>query len=588
MKVYETGGKVYEAIVALILDRCGSKYEWGIKLNGVHVDSDFALYKNKKLKQVILVTHSTSESGTNMKYWRNIEELFELKVAHPGLIVSSVLFPGKWKVGLKNIINTVFDGTLDLDAKPYSIELRDNLNRIIKASAKLSGVKVVQALQSLIDSDDSFENLFSKIEKDFQRNISKAEPIKDLDSLWAQERRRQAKLSKRKQGEFALTDTFYKSGLILLSFFTNAERSEIYSFILKGSPISTSTIKRIASLGAGTEVRTLKGGSVSIVNQIIYCVNHLGKEAADGLIDHMVKKFGVQLTDYLGILTNTENSRIFIKKELLPILSQQRELAVVTLSGLIRKGFHHGKRNTFLETCIQVCKFRDSRFSFDVIVREGAIARGNGPQRFASIDKCLIGEAMPDPDVITKLSGVLFDRLGSADVGSICKGFDDFCQSMAHQTYVTLIKHRSVNYLKELIVQHLKKKGWAVEQNGVKYRSCLSEFAMVAPNVGDPIFTCVLVRNGRRVLCHIISAYTATHKHKECPGKLRVARYSLTRNGSTLNFTSQAPSDAYMILDGPWTQLFGEAERVLEAFHDSGWKGVIDARSVLGGDIPSE
>ena len=63
-KVYEIGGKVYEALIALTLSRQQIDFHWEETLPGVGVVSDFVLYREGKPYIVLLVTHSNAESGT--------------------------------------------------------------------------------------------------------------------------------------------------------------------------------------------------------------------------------------------------------------------------------------------------------------------------------------------------------------------------------------------------------------------------------------------------------------------------------------------------------------------------------------------
>lgn len=81
------------------------------------------------------------------------------------------------------------------------------------------------------------------------------------------------------------------------------------------------------------------------------------------------------------------------------------------------------------------------------------------------------------------------------------------------------------------------------------------------------------------MLIQVASAYSATHKHKEFPGKLRAVRYKCKKkpDGSiTFTYNPQFTYDAVLlIMDGCWLSLFSNEDKLTNAFRRSGWTQIM-------------
>lgn len=567
-KAYEAGGKLYEAMIALALNRQKKHYHWEETLPGVGVVSDFVIYDKDSPVMTLLVTHSTSESGTHMKYWRNIEELFDLKSYKPSMTVCNITFFSSWKPELAKIATAVFDGDFNLERKPYAADLGEETAQMLPHIKGVSKNDTVSLLENKMKTAPYFAELFSQFERDFIYDVLEAKTKDALRPLWESEKKRcdgTGPLNCR------ISNTWFKCGLIKLAFFTVDERQEIYTAIEKRRKLS-SIIKEKIQLFFGPS-----GSRIGMVDQHLnYVVENLGSKLTENVITGVEKHHGAKVLDYLQIGRNTSALISFINDDIASIFSlpqkQAEEYIVSNIQACYDADSPH--RNTFLDLCFVLCKFSDSRFSYDVAVREGNIAHGSGPDRFGGVDRCILGNELPSADTLSKLSQVLYARLTRVtDYAALIK---EILPNSIHQNYVTLVKHRTINYLHELVEQKFRSMGWTIENTEEKFRSCLSDYANAPINTGDITFTYTLSNGGKRVLLQVICAYTATHKHKELPGKLRAARYSWDKKNQRFEVNANFRYNAViLLLDGCWSSLFASESKLIECFRKSGWTKII-------------
>jgi hypothetical protein len=580
MKVYEAGGKVYEALVSLALDELKAQHSWGGRLPNILIDSDFILPDSESPKHVILVTHSTSESGTNIKYWRNIEELFELKSNYRNILVTNIVFGENWKENLLNIFAEVFDGNLIILRKPYYEELTEYLNVIAKNVSKKSNAETKQVINNLLKTEKRFQEAFKHFKSDLDSQILSAFINSDLTELWNLERDREVR--NKVKNKVKIENTYVKAGLVKLAFLSEKDRNEVYSFVKKRTALSKTLISFLQSIGL-LEVRPKIGGSLFIIDEHIkYVINQIEESLLKKVFKVTENKYGTRYTDYFEIFRDWEKFEDFVCNEM-PKLTKLPEPAVKKIIlNRIKSDFilTRKQRNHFLSLLISLCKYFDKKFSFDVIIREGNISRAKGLDRFAGIDKLLLGDFLPKDETLIKLVDVLWDRLKQQDWNKSSQIVKDIFQNAFHQTFITIVKHRTINLLRELVLLIFENDGWVVEELSPKFRSCLSEYAGVPNNVADPSFSFILKKNNRKILCHVVAAYEATHKHKEYPGKLRAARYECIKKDKNISFRTLLEDESLLILDGLWIDLFSGEEKVIKAFQSAGWTNITDIISI--------
>lgn len=123
----EVKGKIYEAITKVALDVAVKNTNrkltvfWHEQPSWVKVESDLAVGKDiNAIEASFLVTHSTAEKDSKMKFLRNISELFQWKVQGPSSVACySVIFDAAIKPELMKISQSVIDAELIIQDLPY-------------------------------------------------------------------------------------------------------------------------------------------------------------------------------------------------------------------------------------------------------------------------------------------------------------------------------------------------------------------------------------------------------------------------------------------------------------------------------------
>lgn len=456
-KVYEVGGKLYEALIAIVLKRQEIVFKWEETLPNVGVVSDFVLYRNNSPYMVLLVTHSNAESGTHMKFWRNVDELFDLKSFDPHLAVCNVTFFSNWKPELSKIEKAIFDADFALSDKVYAQSLNAATEVYLPAVAGKSKQDTVAFLEAKLKNDDAFRKHFLLFEADFVRNVLSAKEKADLLPLWHGEQARE-----KQQTKFSadVADTWYKCAFIKLAFFTKQERARIYQFIMHKKALPTQ-LQQKAKLFAFYQM----SGRIGVFDaQIDGLVKTLSPEYVETVIAQVEADAGEKLAGYVALARNANTLIDFVNHELPRIVSLEEGLGAAWITNQVTSYYlaNKGKRNQWLDLCFTVCKFLDKRFSYDVVVNEAGLAKGSGPDRLAGVDRCLLGECILPEESLEKVALVLYKRLSSRR--NYDGLIDEIIPNAIHQNYVTLIKHRTINHLHALIELQLKKLGWEVEE----------------------------------------------------------------------------------------------------------------------------
>ncbi len=182
-------GKTYEAILKVVLDNLklqktftGNVY-WNESIDGVSVEPDFTIGKDKDHPSIVLmVTHSGSSKNSDMKTWRNLGELCELKGAiTPSPQIFNIVFDTTIKEDLKKLQAAAFDGQLLIGDLVYGQEISEWVDANESLLPVDQGEKV-SAIQNNIKTDTILKMLISKIKNDLKNCL--LQPKDDLKQLW--------------------------------------------------------------------------------------------------------------------------------------------------------------------------------------------------------------------------------------------------------------------------------------------------------------------------------------------------------------------------------------------------------------------
>ena len=108
-----------------VVESNGSVF-WGQKPAGVSVDTDVIVTgPDLKPKLVIMITHSSSDDIGLKKFWRNINELFDLKAAYPECVIANVSYQSGTPPIAEQATRALYDIVLSLDQSSELMDLNE-------------------------------------------------------------------------------------------------------------------------------------------------------------------------------------------------------------------------------------------------------------------------------------------------------------------------------------------------------------------------------------------------------------------------------------------------------------------------------
>jgi hypothetical protein len=121
---------------------------WGVSPSQVSIDTDIVIGASVESPEaVILVTHSTSDDIGLKKFWRNINELLELKAAYPRACIANLFYESGTPAASAQATSLLFDSSLILGSDP-------KLHPLIEAAASVTKKRLLNA-----DREKSLERI---------------------------------------------------------------------------------------------------------------------------------------------------------------------------------------------------------------------------------------------------------------------------------------------------------------------------------------------------------------------------------------------------------------------------------------------
>lgn len=191
-------GKTYEALLKVVLDNLkkrdafiGNVY-WNQTPNGIIVEPDFTIGNDKDHPTIVfLVTHSTTPNNSQMKCWRNLGELSDLKTTiSPAPKVINVIFDSIIKTDLKALQDAAFDSQVIVGDTEYG---RFLANWVLLNDKNLPTDQYEKALFIAQESNQEMKTNLKLFEEAILSALGEKKPA--LDQLWADEARREKKIA---------------------------------------------------------------------------------------------------------------------------------------------------------------------------------------------------------------------------------------------------------------------------------------------------------------------------------------------------------------------------------------------------------
>lgn len=215
-------GKTYEAIIEVALEELKSKgvideeIFWNKTPAGISVEPDFLIGTDVNHPSVIfMVTHSGSSKNSDMKCWRNLGELCEVKTSlSPSPSAINIIFDSTIKPGIKAIQESSFDYQVSVGDVNYGAMLLEWAKRI-EPELPTDQEEKAKHIRRMCAYSKSCSKIITSLATDIENGLRCEKTDNSL--LWEMENLRQ------KCNPSAVKTTFVRRGMSKLLVFDNIE-----------------------------------------------------------------------------------------------------------------------------------------------------------------------------------------------------------------------------------------------------------------------------------------------------------------------------------------------------------------------------
>lgn len=565
-------GYFYEALLVRSVAAIKPKiiHEVHARLPNVKVISDVVIPCSSTPDMVILATYSEAESGTNMKFWRNVSEILEIRQHHPSTRIVNVVFPSNWKPGLMPLTEAI--STLQVE---LTTDLSNSLMEIATQVRK-NGNRSLEKILDWLDSNKPpiVEGAIAQIGIEIKNCLAKTADR----SNWT----RYSKTPDRSTSTKIIynVDCQYKKGLIALSLLSSEDVAEVLE-------------KRDANqLALETKSRCLRVGVIikevghiprfAYDEPIVSLRTGLTNDAITSALDRVRSFHFDDEFELTGPVRGAGDLNIYTFLDKVAELRQDEVKLKKWLQARMTKWHadNAGSRNLPLDLAYILAKNIDSRVSHRIVSNFAGLPMIGG---VSPLPKYLYGKGNLPIPVIAKVAeffATLFSR------GSLPSA-DEVWVTLLCQVKDKLIKHRYVNYLHYLCINRCEELGLTVlspETPGVVVGNNIAKYCRdilsldVSSDVANSKFSFFADDDSVRYVFLVISAYDSTHKHKEYPGRWRCATIGFDDEGFRWGDSN---ANCIVVLDGVWSTLYKNIDDALSGFDLPGISRVIDIQTFM-------
>lgn len=556
-------GKTYEALLKVVFDHLIEKgvlsgqIYWNETPAGLSVEPDFIIGNDINSPQlIIMVTHSGSSKNSDMKCWRNIGELCEVKTAFPSPPEAiNIIFDGVMKENLKKLQAAAFDAQIIVSDKDYGKRIHDWVYRI-EPELPVNQEEKASAIKRIVASDTEIKEMLMAFATDLviafghrddtQANIWQLQSLRDCPS--SPERK----------------ETFFRRG------FTKR--------LLAGDSIRKRTVEKskgewLTHFGL---VRKSVSGYRITDNELLWFIdsqysNHYQQIASlcmsEGFITQIKKvqqfslleKYGEYVHDHYEELSTIEGMRdCIINQHIDPGMGLSREDGVETpLNVWIYD---------YIAALIKAKEDRAQAFGYSAFSTHplsssslvGSMPVGQWCAHFA----CEYFNRKPSfvlpPEALNLVSTVLSERLASikkSDVHRLKALIEE--QYIAKEYEAILLAHRGFEPLFGLLIYE----NVVSAASKTNIRTCFAEKAGLTGQAGKTTIAKV-----KSTIINWQSAYDSgkDHKRKELCGRAIGLRYTWDEESKSF-VLRPGIKKLILLLDGTWTQ------KDLDTLLSAGW-----------------
>jgi hypothetical protein len=172
----EVLGDVYEAITIVAIEdyasilQSGESLFWQETPPGINIKPDITMGKDKDHPRILmLVSHTNAESASHHKFWRNIGEFVDARIAlGPEVCILNIVFDSGQKRKLAEVSKALFDGFIEGDRAPYGPELLALGERLTKlfGSRSISREERPDFVRTVLKENARFQSCVASFAKD--------------------------------------------------------------------------------------------------------------------------------------------------------------------------------------------------------------------------------------------------------------------------------------------------------------------------------------------------------------------------------------------------------------------------------------
>jgi hypothetical protein len=572
----ETRGILFETIAdaalkqAVKLAGIVGTVRWNEKPENMSIVPDFTIGLTKdEPSHIILVTAIGAARNADMKSWRSLGEMQEVKAQLPTVpTVLNLFFKSEVKQGLASLGIALYDSTLHIDHKSYYEPLETWVQENVESDVKTREARQ-EMLASDMKTDPDLDKAITFLAKDLGEVLQQRNS--ELDQLWALMQLDFTKPRTLPQAK----KTTVRRGLGKLLVLEPQVRQLVYAGYDKPNGIQLDAIPQYA-WDLGFFKKSLVGAKLAD-QEIEGALNLLGATTCELILN----KCPLAMQSWIDEMRQLENIPIFLdflfrefsnitdSKQLIIWLSQCHndptnfaKTQNIIFSGILSRNWLF----TILMDLVKASTGKLQGFGYAQLAAEiGSSANiSSGYITIADWANCLPNVNLPD-SVIQQVSEVLVKKIttiGKTNLPQLSRKLIEVTKKSALED--RLIPYRNFEPLLWLLEAELEKQGKSYIPK-VPYVGWVNEYAGVGKNSATTPF--VKVGN---TLIHWKSVSDAgkDHKKKELAARARSIKYQYSL--STRTFTHRPGVDQLaLIVDGTFN------DNDLKILASAGWDIIV-------------
>lgn len=552
----EKKGDAFEALIFIALSelgyRLGEDLHWGEKPSGFSFDSDFILGETKNPTHWIFVTTTISAKNSNMKFWRNLGELFEVKREYlpPPKAINFVMESNQDAVLIESM-KSLCDGDIHVSLNDYGTCLIDFINSEIE-KFPTSKTDIVDYISYFISKNSRLRLCFNEFKSHIFAELNNKK--NNFDSLWKLLRN-----SRTGSTSIVSFNTYFRRGIAKLIIFDACERHIIYKH--KSSKKELYSLPEfVFQLGF---IRKSIGIARIVDQDILSVLNYFSNNisSVEQVVSRCYSTRQSHWDKWIPMLRNSpvhSNHEYFLNN--IGDLTNPSRLLVH-----LNKCDVNGVKWLFwhIIEVLKVASGKKQGYGFAVLAQDVGYSKGisQGYKYLADWANGALKSKLPSQlllDVSRALSKRI-DGLKKSDLISIGKNIEsEFIDNLLEQKFVTYPYFEPIPIL---IEDYLSQEGIAFERS-VKHPSFIGEYLGKPKNITTPII------KSNKTLIYWKSAYDQGrhHKTKELCGRSTAIKYEFF-NGEVRNRSNI--EKLILVIDGTFT-----AEQ-LDSIKRSGWNDIV-------------